>query len=120
VLIHAKLLGRSDKTMARKTDLSTMSVEALTNLREQVNQRLAAHRLELEKQLNEITDIINLPSRSGRKGAGRRKSPLQGMKVKPKYRGPNGELWSGRGARPRWLVGAMKSSKKKLDSYLIK
>lgn len=24
--------------------------------------------------------------------------------VAPKYRGPNGETWAGRGVRPKWLV----------------
>jgi DNA-binding protein H-NS len=38
--------------------------------------------------------------------------------VPPKYRGPNGETWAGRGAKPRWLVAAMKKGKK-LDSFLI-
>jgi DNA-binding protein H-NS len=53
--------------------------------------------------------------RAGRK----RTSPLKGAKVAPKYRGPSGETWAGRGARPRWLVDAMKKSGKKLDAYLI-
>ena len=26
------------------------------------------------------------------------------MKVPPKYRGPEGETWAGRGATPRWLT----------------
>ena len=45
-------------------------------------------------------------------------SPLNGMKVAPKYRGPSGETWAGRGMRPRWLVAAMKGGKK-LDAFLI-
>jgi DNA-binding protein H-NS len=27
----------------------------------------------------------------------------------PKYKGPNGELWSGRGRKPNWLAGALAS-----------
>ena len=44
------------------------------------------------------------------------RSVLKGMKV-PR-RGPSGETWAGRGARPRWLVAAIKGGKK-LDDFLI-
>jgi len=49
---------------------------------------------------------------------GRRVSALRGRKVPSKYRGPSGETWAGRGARPRWLVAAIKGGKK-LDDFLI-
>ena len=45
-------------------------------------------------------------------------SALKGIKVPPKYRGPSGETWAGRGAKPRWLVEAIKGGKK-LDDFLI-
>ena len=45
-------------------------------------------------------------------------SALKGRKVPPKYRGPSGETWAGRGARPRWLVAAIKGGRK-LDDFLI-
>lgn len=36
-----------------------------------------------------------------------------------KYRGPNGELWSGgRGRRPDWVLAALKSGRK-LDEFAI-
>lgn len=34
----------------------------------------------------------------------RGKSTMAGTKVAPKYRGPNGETWTGRGQQPRWLA----------------
>ena len=49
------------------------------------------------------------------RGAG---SALKGRKVPPKYRGPSGETWAGRGARPRWLVAVIKGGKK-LHDFLI-
>ena len=50
----------------------------------------------------------------------RRRNPLKGQKVKPKYRNPENrsETWSGRGLRPRWLVSALKSGKK-LEHFAI-
>jgi len=42
----------------------------------------------------------------------------QARKVPPKYRGPSGETWAGRGAKPKWLVAAIKGGRK-LDDFLI-
>ena len=39
--------------------------------------------------------------------------------VPPKYRGPNGETWSGRGLTPRWLNGLVAQGQLK-ESFLIK
>lgn len=39
-------------------------------------------------------------------------------KVAAKYRGPNGETWSGRGSMPRWLAKLVADGKDK-DSYLL-
>ena len=35
--------------------------------------------------------------------------------VAAKYRGPNGETWSGRGLTPRWLAGLVAQGRKKED-----
>ena len=96
-----------------KVNLSRMTVEALMDLRKRVEARLVEHRAQLEKQLERMGRAITGPRvvRDGR-------SVLKGRKVPPKYRGPSGETWAGRGARPRWLVAAIKSGKK-LDDFLI-
>jgi DNA-binding protein H-NS len=39
--------------------------------------------------------------------------------VPPKYRAPSGETWAGRGARPKWMVEALKKGKK-MEHFLIK
>src|SRR5215217_3282169 len=39
----------------------------------------------------------------GAPGRGRR-GQSSGKMVQPKYRGPNGETWSGRGIPPKWLT----------------
>ncbi|MGZ8889718.1 MAG: H-NS family nucleoid-associated regulatory protein [Halobacteriota archaeon] len=33
---------------------------------------------------------------------------MKGVKVPPKYQGPGGETWAGRGATPRWLKALLK------------
>jgi DNA-binding protein H-NS len=94
-------------------NLSGMTVEALMNLREEVDETLLKRRAEIEAQLARMGAVV------GRRGVGRTGgSVLRGRKVPPKYRGPSGETWAGRGARPRWLVAAIKGGKK-LDDFLI-
>jgi DNA-binding protein H-NS len=89
-----------------------MTVEALMGLRQQVDEALLKRRAELEQQLARIAVVGG--ARVVRGG----RSVLKGRKVPPKYRGPSGETWAGRGARPRWLVAAIKGGKK-LDDFLI-
>jgi len=95
-----------------KISLSGMIVEALMDLRKRVDETLHRRRAELEKQLERISAV---GSRRIARGGG---SALKGTKVPPRYRGPSGETWAGRGARPRWLVAAIKRGKK-LDDFLI-
>jgi len=97
-----------------KPNLSRMDVQALMDLRDQVDQRLREHRAEIQKQLERIALLGGEKVARGR----RRGSPLQGRKIAPKYRGPSGETWAGRGAKPRWLVDAIKGGKK-LENFLI-
>jgi DNA-binding protein H-NS len=42
-----------------------------------------------------------------------------GSKVAAKFRGPNGEEWTGRGRMPKWLV-AQEATGRKRDEFLIK
>ena len=93
-------------------NLSGMTVEALMDLREQVDETLLKRRAEIEQRLERIAVVGG--ARIVRVGG----SALRGRKVPPKYRGPSGETWAGRGAKPRWLVDALKRGKK-LDHFLI-
>jgi len=95
-----------------KVNLSGMSVEALMDLRKRVDETLHKRRAELEKQLERVIAF------GGARVVGGGASALKGRKVPPKYRGPSGETWAGRGAKPRWLVAAIKGGKK-LDDFLI-
>jgi len=95
-----------------KVNLSEMNIEALMDLRERVDGLLSERRAELEQQLERFAVI------GGRRVVRGGGTVLKGRKVPPKYRGPSGETWAGRGARPRWLVAAIKGGKK-LDDFLI-
>ena len=90
-----------------KPNLSAMSVNELLKLREDINKILDSKANELRSQLS----MLGRPAiQRGR---------LKGKKVPPKYRSPSGETWAGRGARPRWLVAAIKRGKK-VENFLIK
>jgi DNA-binding protein H-NS len=93
-----------------KVNLSGMSVEALMDLRKRVDETLHRRRAELEKQLERIAVVRRVVRGGG--------SVLKGKKVPPKYRGPSGETWAGRGAKPRWIVAAIQRGKR-LDDFLI-
>jgi len=107
-----------------------MSFSELTGLRDQINRILSSkidtERSELQKRLAALDEIGGGSGNRVRKGrvgppgsTGNRRGARPGTKVKPKYRGPNGELWSGRGNAPRWLAALEKAGKKR-ESYLIK
>src|SRR5262245_35395970 len=95
-----------------KINLSGMTVEALMDLRRRVDEALLKRRAELQKQLERIAVV------GGARVVGGGTSVLKGRKVPPKYRSPSGETWAGRGARPRWLVAAIKGGKKP-DDFLL-
>ena len=101
-----------------KVSLSRMDVESLMNLRKRVDKMLLKHRVEIQKQLEKMDRAIALFGGERVTRGPRRARALRGRKVPPKYRGPSGETWAGRGARPRWLVAAVKEGKK-LDDFLI-
>jgi DNA-binding protein H-NS len=96
-------------------NLSRITVAALLDLRKQVDEMLHESRAEIEKQLERITAFAVVGGARVVRGGG---SALKGRKVPPKYHSPSGETWAGRGARPRWLVAAIKGGKK-LDDFLI-
>ena len=100
-----------------KINLSRMDVQALIDLREQIEDTLVSQRATLERQLEALGGSI--ASIAGKIARGGRGSTLKGKKVAPKYRGPDGETWAGRGATPRWLKAATKGTGKKIADFLI-
>jgi DNA-binding protein H-NS len=57
------------------------------------------------------------PAKSGTAGkvAKVRKSKAAGVPVAAKYKGPNGEAWSGRGLTPKWLKALEAQGRSKSD-----
>src|SRR5262245_39661153 len=117
-LPYGSPLGAIDtgEGMMPARNLRGMTVETLMQLRDQVVTQLGRRRSELEAQLERIG-----ASETGRRGRppGRGRG-LKGRKVPPKYRGPKGETWAGRGATPRWLAALIKQGRKKEEFAIDK
>lgn len=67
--------------------------------------------------------LTELRSRQpGQPGAKRGRAPRadKGATTTPKYQGPNGELWSGRGQPPKWMKPLLATGKKKEDFLISK
>jgi DNA-binding protein H-NS len=94
-----------------KRSLSSMTVEELLKLRDDVGKELSRKANELKSQLARLGSEV-APSRRGRGSA------LKGRTVPIKYRDKAGNTWAGRGARPRWLVAAIKEGKK-LEDFVV-
>ena len=104
-----------------------MALAELVRLRDEVQSALNG-KIEMERQelQAKLAEIENLRSGSTSKSAGNgrlvkngRSHPAKGKKAAPKYRGPNGETWAGRGLTPRWLV-ELEGKGKKREVFLIK
>jgi DNA-binding protein H-NS len=101
----------SEIIMAR-TNLASMSVDALLQLRDDIGVTLGRRAKELQGQLARLVDEIS-PARRGRK------TSLKGRKAPIKYRDKSGNTWAGRGAQPVWLREKLKAGAK-LEDFAVK
>ena len=101
-----------------KQRLASMTSGALVKLRDHIGGILRRRGEALKRELRSLGEDYKEVGRIaiyGKKRARKKGS----RKVAAKYRHPRtGETWTGRGARPRWLVAEMKKGKK-VDSFLI-
>jgi DNA-binding protein H-NS len=119
---------RSKHEDAAPLKLSTYSFEELLEIKRNVDSEMDSRRAkEVENLRARITDtaqtlgvsieeLFGLPS-SARNG--RRRTKHAKGKQPAKYRGPNGEEWSGRGPAPKWMKPLLTKGKTKQD-FLIK
>jgi DNA-binding protein H-NS len=84
-----------------------MDVDGLLELRAEVERALNERAQDLHRQIALLggAEIRRRGRPAGKPG---RVSAMRGKSVPPKYRGPGGETWAGRGATPRWLAALLK------------
>src|SRR5262245_25391590 len=96
--------------MAR-TNLSSMSVDPLLMLRDDLEKALTRRANELRGQLSRLGAEAGYRKRGGG-------SALKGRKVAVKYRDRSGNTWAGRGAQPVWLREKLKAGAK-LEDFAV-
>jgi DNA-binding protein H-NS len=101
-----------------KQNLASMSFESLLKMRDEIGAVISRKAEDLKKQLAALgADYAEV----GRIAVyGKKKKSLAGRKVPPKYRGPGGLTWAGRGAQPVWMREALKAGKKAEDFLIAK
>ena len=121
--------------MASTRDLSRLSYAELKQIADEANNLLESKRSEELKTLVdgwvrdavsrgfsmvEIVEAIkpHWPGTGGARKAAASKRLDAGVKAPVKYRGPNGEEWSGRGQIPKWMKPLLEKGKRKED-FLI-
>ena len=92
-----------------KPNLSSVSIDALLKLRDEVEKALSRSAKELQDQLSRLGRAPAL------RGGG---SSLKGWKVAVKYRDRSGNTWAGRGAQPVWLREKLKAGAK-LEDFAV-
>jgi DNA-binding protein H-NS len=115
-------------------NFSKMDLAELLQLRDEIETaldgKIAMERQELQSKMAELAALERKRARTvsavgrpkNRKAAATRRTPkphpLKGQKAKPKYRGPKGETWAGRGMAPKWLT-ELETKGKKREQFLI-
>ena len=94
-----------------KSNLSSMSVDELLKLRDDVGTALSRRADELKNQLSRLGGEIGHTKRG-------RRASLKGRKVPIKYRDRSGNTWAGRGAHPVWLREKIKAGAK-LEDFAV-
>jgi DNA-binding protein H-NS len=128
----------SENADAPAVDLDRLTVQQLTALiaaaeakrRDKLEDARAALRAEMERRAAELGIAVgDLFSTAGQqapveqaaaKNGRRARKPRDdiGIKRAAKYRGPNGEEWSGRGRMPNWLA-ALEAEGRSREEFLV-
>jgi DNA-binding protein H-NS len=98
----------------KKSAYANLSNEALCNLRDEIVDLLRSRAGALKRQFYHLTGgglIVN----DGDTSSGGKRRRATSRKVAPKYLGPHGETWAGRGMKPRWLTKAISEGKQPGD-----
>jgi DNA-binding protein H-NS len=91
-----------------KSNLASMSVDALLKLQADIENVLSRRAAQLRDELSKL-------SSHNKKVGGH---PLKGRKALVKYRDRSGNTWAGRGAQPVWLREKLKAGAK-LEDFAV-
>jgi DNA-binding protein H-NS len=98
----------------KKYSFNTLSNEALCKLRDEIADLLNSRAEALRREADQLTGG---PAAGGDENGGEKATS---RRVAPKYRGPHGETWTGRGLKPRWLNEAINEGMQPSDFLIDK
>ena len=103
--------------MAKNSSLTSMSVQSLVKMRDEIADILSRKAQDLKAQLSALTGATN---KVGRPAGKKRRKKM--AKVVPQFRSKKDPklVWSGRGGTPRWMKNEMKGTKLRKESFRIK
>jgi DNA-binding protein H-NS len=106
---YLELKAKAEKLLAEAEELRIKEVEdVITDIR----QKIVAYGLTAKD--------LGISSGTGATRVRKSTNTAGKSNTAPKYRGPNGELWSGsRGRKPKWVTEALAQGKK-LEDFAVK
>jgi DNA-binding protein H-NS len=99
---------------AQIKELQSRAEEIITSQKQTVIESIRKLMTDYKLTLDEISPEVETTK------AGRKVGTPKDKQAPAKYRGPNGESWSGRGLKPRWLVAEINAGKTKEDFLIEK
>lgn len=109
----------------RLPNIDGLSLTDLNELQVRVSKAIQAKRenakVETLQKLKAlaVSEGYSLDELLGKGPAGRRQRSDKGVKLRPKYMGPNGETYTGRGPTPKWLRSLERKGEKR-EKFLVK
>lgn len=110
---------------SRLPNIDNLTLSDLNELSARIQKAVAAKKDEAKADaLSKLKALASaegftLDELMGRGAGSRRQRSDKGIKLKPKYIGPNGEIYTGRGPTPKWLK-ALERKGEKREKYLAK
>jgi DNA-binding protein H-NS len=110
---------------ARLPNIDGLSLSDLNELLARVNRAIQARKDDARSETLQklkalaVQEGFSLDELLGKGQGGRRQRSDKGIKLKPKYVGPNGEIYTGRGPTPKWLKSLERKGEKR-EKYLVK
>ncbi|WP_426959801.1 H-NS family nucleoid-associated regulatory protein [Muricoccus radiodurans] len=115
-----KARGAVDLDSMSAQELNTLIKSAEAKLQEKQTEAKAALVEEFRNRAAELGLPLEalVPGSAAAASGGRRQRKDAGGTVPPKYRGPGGAEWSGRGRMPKWL-SAMEAQGRNRDEFRV-
>lgn len=110
---------------SRLPNIDNLSLTDLHELIGRAQHAIASKKQEANKEFlakmraNAAAAGLDLDEVLGRGVNGRRQRSDKGIKLKPKFVGPNGEIYTGRGPTPKWLKSLERKGEKR-EKFLVK